>query len=230
MPTVRVNDIDVYYEVRGEGAPLVLIMGLGADISEFEHMIGWLARRYRVLAFDNRGAGRTDKPDTPYSVPMMADDTVGVMRAAGFEHASVLGISLGGRIALDVGLRYPEMVDKLVLVSTSARVIDSLRRKVLLGLFSRLPLARGAHPQPRYAFARQRTASGAYNCVTRLAEISAPTTILHGRSDKTAPYPLAEELNHGIPKSKLITFDGGHIFFLFRERERFLTEVAHFLG
>jgi pimeloyl-ACP methyl ester carboxylesterase len=161
---------------------------------------------------------------------MMADDTVGVMRAAGFERASVLGISFGGRIALDVVLRYPAMVDKLVLVSTSARVIRSLRRWLVFWLFGRLPIARGSYPQPRHAFARQVAASGSYDCVARLGEISAPTIILHGRGDKTAPYPLAEELHGGIAGSKLVTFPGGHIFFVFRERQHFLAEVATFLG
>ena len=66
MPYVTVNDIQMYYEVRGEGEPLVLILGLASDISEWNGIIGWLANRYQVLAFDNRGAGRTDKPDMPY--------------------------------------------------------------------------------------------------------------------------------------------------------------------
>ena len=76
MPTIQVNNIHMYYEIYGEGKPLVLIGGLGIDLSEFDGVNRWLAQKYRVLAFDNRGAGRTDKPDIPYSIEMMAHDDV----------------------------------------------------------------------------------------------------------------------------------------------------------
>src|SRR5258708_6484535 len=128
MPYVRVNDIQMYYELEGEGEPLALIVGLGTDISEWDVIIRWLANKYQVLAFDNRGAGRTDKPDIPYSIEMMAEDTAGLMQALGMKQARVLGISMGGRIALTLALRYPERVKKLVLVSTSARSIKNWRR------------------------------------------------------------------------------------------------------
>jgi pimeloyl-ACP methyl ester carboxylesterase len=65
----------MYYEIHGDGEPLVLIHGLGADISEWGSIIGWLAEKYQVLAFDNRGVGRTHKPDIAYSIDMMADFT-----------------------------------------------------------------------------------------------------------------------------------------------------------
>lgn len=68
MPAIPVGDIQMHYEMRGEGEPLVFIVGLGTDISEWESTIRPLAQRYCVLAFDNRGSGRTDKPDTPYSI------------------------------------------------------------------------------------------------------------------------------------------------------------------
>src|SRR5689334_6948062 len=123
MPTVQVNDIQMYYELRGEGQSLVLILGMTLDVSEIEPNLRWLAERYRVLAFDNRGAGRTDKPDIPYTIEMMANDTIGLMDAVGIERAHVLGISMGGRIALQTALAHPERVEKLALVSTSARVL-----------------------------------------------------------------------------------------------------------
>src|SRR5579862_3541680 len=110
----------MYYELAGAGPPLVLIGGLGVDISECGQLIDALSTRYRVLAFDNRGAGRTDKPDEPYTVRQMAADTAGLMQVLGIERAHVLGMSLGGRIALDVALEYPQRVRTLILVSTSA--------------------------------------------------------------------------------------------------------------
>ena len=119
-----------------------------------------------MIVFDNRGAGRTDKPDIPYSIEMMAEDAAELLKALTIERASFLGISMSGSIALDLALRYPERAEKLVLVSTSARVMHTRRRwRVrLLGLVSGLPLFQSKYPQPCYAFLRQLQASGSYNC------------------------------------------------------------------
>jgi 3-oxoadipate enol-lactonase len=136
MPTVTVADLSMYYEWHdaADAEPLVVICGLGTDISQIEPLIDGLARQYRVLAFYNRGAGRTDKPDEPYSIEQMAADTAGLMRAVGLPHAAVLGISMGGRIALALALAEPAMVDRLVLASTGARVVGSRRRALTMRL------------------------------------------------------------------------------------------------
>jgi 3-oxoadipate enol-lactonase len=230
VPTAGVNGITMYYEVRGDGPPLVLILGLAGDMSEIGGFIDGLATRYRVLAFDNRGAGRTDKPDAPYSIEMMAEDTVGLMLATGFERANVLGISLGGRIAMELTLQHPEMVTKLVLASSAARVVNNARRRLMMGVLSRWVPSRGAHPQPRYAFERQLGASAGWNGVSRLPGIGVPTAIMHGQRDRTAPFERAQELHAGIPGSKLVVFEGGHLFLMMRERQRFQDEVATFLS
>ena len=234
MPTIQVNDIHMYYEIHGEGEPLVLIGGLANDLSELESMSRWLAQKYRVLVFDNRGAGRTDKPDSPYSIEMMAADTEELLKELAIERASMLGISMGGRIALELALQHPERVEKLILVSTSARVKRSKngtrRLRFFSLLFNLLPIFRSKYPQPRYAFLRQLQASGDYNCADRLHELAMPTMIMHGKADKTAPYSLAEEMHTGIANSQLVPFNGGHIFFLTSERQQFLDTVAAFLG
>src|SRR5437868_11841119 len=105
-PYVKVNDIQMYFEIRGDGEPLVLILGLGTDISEWDGIIRWFAEKFKVLAFDNRGVGRTGKPDMTYSIEMMADDTAGLMQTLGIQQAHVIGISMGGRIALSLSLRH----------------------------------------------------------------------------------------------------------------------------
>ena len=230
MPYVKVNDIQMYYEMRGEGEgePLVMILGLGTDVSEWDGMIRRLAERYRVLAFDNRGAGRTDKPDAPYAIEMMAEDTAGLMQALGMERANVLGISLGGRIALELALRHAASVKKLVLVSTSARGTRNWRRK-FYGILSGAPIFRSKYPQPRYAFQRQLQASTTFNRGDRLHELHVPTLIMHGKRDKSVPYALAEEMHAGIQGSKMLTFAGGHLFFLMRERQQFFDALVEFV-
>ena len=77
MPTVEASGITIYYEVHGTGEPFVLIAGLLIDLTALEGIVSQLSQRYRVIAFDNRGSGRSDKPDIPYLIEMMADDTAG---------------------------------------------------------------------------------------------------------------------------------------------------------
>lgn len=232
MPTIRVNDIHMYYESHGEGEPLVLIGGLSNDVSDYTSMLPWLAKKYRVIAFDNRGVGRTDKPDMPYSIGIMAADTKGLLDALHIKQAHILGVSMGGRIAIELTLQYPELVKSLLLVSTYAR---RQKRKSwsqrLLPFILRIPLLRGSkqYPQPLYAANHQLKASRSYDASQRLHEIHAPTLILHGKRDRTAPYALAEEMHQNISGSKLIPFDGGHIF-LFIQQQQFLEAVDKFLS
>jgi 3-oxoadipate enol-lactonase len=78
MPRIRVNDICMYYEIHGDGEPLLIIWGIGGEIPSLPAELAEKAQGiYRVIAFDNRGSGRTDKPDAPYSIEQMAGDTVG---------------------------------------------------------------------------------------------------------------------------------------------------------
>jgi pimeloyl-ACP methyl ester carboxylesterase len=119
MEMVRVGDIEMACEISGEGRPLVMIQGLTATMDWWdEGLLEALSRRYRVLTFDNRGAGRTVAPDGEFSIEQFADDTAGLMDELGIESASVLGYSMGGMIAQELALRYPERVEKLILCVT----------------------------------------------------------------------------------------------------------------
>lgn len=231
MPTIRTNGISIYYEIHGYGEPLVLIPGLSNDISEYRTIIPRLSAMFRVIALDNRGAGRSDKPNVPYTIDMMSDDTASLLTVLGIEQAHILGVSMGGRIALDLALRHSTKVKSLVLVSTSARVTRTFRRFLLLDVFSRVltSIFKGKYRQPYYAFIRQRDASRDYDCTDRLHEIRVPTLIVHGRKDKIAPLHLAEEMHTRIRGSKLVRTNGGHLF-LFFQPSQFADVVLHFLS
>jgi len=119
MPMIKVNDMEMYYEVHGRGFPLLLIMGLKRNTEWWYRQIPELSRHFQVIAFDNRGAGRTDKPESDYSIPMFAGDTAGLMDALGIEKTHVLGISMGGYIAQELSISRPDLVQGLVLGCTS---------------------------------------------------------------------------------------------------------------
>ena len=119
MPFQTVNGIRIYYEEQGEGFPLLLIQGLGYPSGLWFLQIPEFARSFRTITFDNRGVGKTDRPDTEYSVPLMASDAAELLRALGISRAHLVGVSLGGYIAQDLALRHPDLVDRLVLMSTS---------------------------------------------------------------------------------------------------------------
>jgi pimeloyl-ACP methyl ester carboxylesterase len=232
MPTVQVDDITMYYEIHGAGPPLVLIGGLGADLSLLTPITGELAQHRQILVFDNRGAGRTDQPDRPYSIELMARDTLGLMDALSIEQADILGISMGGRIALELTLTHPSRVRRLVLASTSAAGREKIHMSWpmrLMWLLQWIPGMHGKYPQAGYAHRRQREAAVRYNATPRLDQINVPTLILHGRRDRSLPLTMAEQLHTSIAGSRLEVFRGGHMFCFLAERPAFLARINEFL-
>ncbi len=220
----------MYYEMYGSGHPLVLIAGLNGDHSMFRLFISDLAKKYRVIVFDNRGIGQTDKPDIPYSISMMADDMVGLLQALDVTNPYILGVSMGGKIALDAAIRYPNVVAKLVLVSTGPRIarakrLSFSRRMMYFSL--KLPFIRGDNPY--YSIARQRDASAEYDSSGLIHNITAPTLIIHGLRDKLAKYSIAQEMHAAIQDSQMVTLPGGHLAF-FAQPKIFLSSVTQFLG
>jgi len=119
MPTAELEGIQIAYELHGSGYPFVLISGVGYGAWFWHKLVPGLSDSYQVLSFDNRGAGQTDKPPGPYSVPMMAHDTVNLMEKLGITRAFIMGHSLGGYIAQEIGINRPDLVEKLVLASTT---------------------------------------------------------------------------------------------------------------
>jgi len=120
MNTMTVGDIDIYYQLVGEGPPLVMIMGYTANSDMWgPRFVEPLAREHLLLLFDNRGAGRTTPGRRAFTIKRFADDTAMLMAELGIKKADILGASMGGMVAQELALNHPGKVDRLVLACTT---------------------------------------------------------------------------------------------------------------
>ena len=127
MPYQLSNGIRIYYEIHGKGEPLILISGLGGDRTFWQPHVETLSFQYKLIVFDTRGIGLTDAPREPYNLEMFADDLAGLMQGLGINHAHLLGFSMGGNIALQFALKYPAMVNKLIIAASCARLNTQIK-------------------------------------------------------------------------------------------------------
>ena len=121
MPEITVNGINLYYEMHGSNGPhMMLICGLGSHLAAWDlEFVEMLTRETQLVLFDNRGSGRSEKPDTQYSIPMLADDAAGLLDSLGIPDAHVLGASMGGMIAQEFAVRHPHRTATLTLCCTT---------------------------------------------------------------------------------------------------------------
>ncbi len=130
MPNENVKDIEMYYEVTGEGDPLLLIHGLGSSTRDWEEQVPFFSEKYQVITIDLRGHGKTDKPKGPYSIKMFAEDIAELLKKLGITSTHVLGISLGGGVAFQFAIDFPGLVRSLVIVNAGIEyLMDSFKMK-----------------------------------------------------------------------------------------------------
>ncbi len=121
MPKADINGINIDYKIEGSGEPLVMIMGVASTRKAWLFQTSAFKKHFQVVTFDNRGCGESDKPSEPYSIRDMADDTAGLMNHLEIDRAHVLGVSMGGMIAQELAIKYPEKINKLILGCTFAK-------------------------------------------------------------------------------------------------------------
>jgi pimeloyl-ACP methyl ester carboxylesterase len=253
------HDVRLTHREQGQGEPLLLIMGLGADGSAWDPHVAEWSKRFRCLAVDNRGAGRSPAPPGPYSTAEMADDYARLARRLNLEGLRVVGISMGGAIAQELALRHPDLVSKLVLVATWARLtpyprevfahLARIRASVPPDVFTRTlqlwiwsPAWFDAHldelvaeqeaadgAMPQPAFDAQAAACITHDTSARLAQIRVPTLVTAGDRDVFVPPALSNELADGIPRAELEVFSGWAHTHHWEDLDRFNALVREWL-
>jgi 3-oxoadipate enol-lactonase len=239
MPFAERPDARIWWEQSGTGDPVLLIMGHAYGADMWHRTVPELASRYRVIRFDNRGAGRSSDPPGPYPVPLMADDALAVLDAAGAASAHVYGVSMGGFIALQLALDHPGRVRSLTLGCTAASAAGAPRGALLTRVRSAVPAAalnrmawkllygpgtparRRAEDQQIVRRTRasgrgrrgQITGAAGFDVTSRLVEIRMPALILHGARDRLIPAANAKRLADGIAGARIVVFpDAGHVY------------------
>jgi 3-oxoadipate enol-lactonase len=251
MPLVENQGAKIYWDEQGQGAPILLIMGLGYASAMWHRIRPGLARHFRTIAFDNRGVGLSDVPPGPYSIAAMASDAATVLDAAGINRAHVFGVSMGGMIAQEFALQYPAKTHSLILGCTAAggptavraesKVVDVLlarnmtpeqaREAILPYIYDvatprekideDIAVRQRWLPTPA-GYMAQLQAVLAFESYSRLDRITAPTLVIHGKSDALVPPANGELIASRIPAARLVLLDHASHLFLTDQ-----TEAAH---
>ena len=107
-PDILIDKITLHYETAGQGQPLVFLNGLGQSVRDWERQVAYFSKNYRVITFDYRGQGSSDKPPGPYTISLFCDDAVRLLKAVDALPAHLVGLSMGGMIAFQMAVSYPE--------------------------------------------------------------------------------------------------------------------------
>jgi pimeloyl-ACP methyl ester carboxylesterase len=259
MPFVENLGARIYWDEEGNGAPLLLIMGLGWPLQAWQRLRPALSQKYRTIALDNRGVGKSEVPAGPYSMPQMAADAAAVLNAARVNTAHIFGVSLGGMIAQEFALQYPNKVRSLILGCTAAGGPEAVRAedealRVLMtrgqdaDQFARAinPFIYDAATSPQLveedtAARRKWYASGdgyfaqlqaviGWEAYSRLAQIAAPTLVIHGEKDRLVPAENGKRIAARIPGAKLVLIPGASHIFPTDQPVATQTTILEFLG
>lgn len=252
MALVENQEVRIYWDEQGHGAPVLLIMGLGYTSHMWYRARPVLAQHYQTIVLDNRGVGRSGVPPGPYPIALMASDAAAVLDAAGVESAHVFGVSMGGMIAQEFALQYPKRVRSLVLGCTAAGGPTAVRAgpeatQMLMTRDKMTPeqaleapvpfIYDSATPRERIdedlairrpwlprpeGYTAQLQGIIAWEAYSRLSGIAAPTLVVHGENDLLVPPANGKLIAERIPGAKLVMIP--HASHLFTTDQ---TEAAH---
>jgi len=260
MGVVTNQGAKIYWDEKGQGEPSLLIMGLGYPSDAWYRTRPVLAQHYRTIAFDNRGVGRSEMPPGPYPIPVMASDAAAVLEAAACDSAHIFGISMGGMIAQEFALQYPQRVRSLILGCTAPGGPRAFRSdpEATAMLMSRGKMTREEAAEAAVPFIYDRgtpriridediairrpwfPAAEAYNaqlegilawqCYDRLPQIDAPTLVIHGESDRLVPAGNGKLIAENIRGAKLVMLPNASHIFTTDQGELAHQAILEFLS
>jgi 3-oxoadipate enol-lactonase len=242
MPFVENQGANIYWDEQGSSEPLLLINGLSYPSYMWHRARPPLAQNFRTVAFDNRGIGQSDAPPGIYSIALMASDAAAVLDAAGVTSSHVFGVSMGGMIAQEFALQYPQRVRSLILGCTNAggphvvrpapEVLQILTRQAMTPEESKeamipfiydpstpreridedMAIRMQWYPTPQ-GYLGQLQGILQWEAYSRIAQITAPTLIIHGETDQLIPVANARLIAERIAGAKLALLPrASHIF------------------
>jgi pimeloyl-ACP methyl ester carboxylesterase len=258
MPKIRSNNINLYYEASGEGQPIVFIHGLGSSTRDWEFQVPEFSESLKVITFDLRGHGQSDKPEGPYQIPVFAADLAGLLRALGIESVHLVGISLGGAVAFQFAIDYPAMVKTLTIVNSAPTLSEDpeearqeIERRV--GMVQELgmrgmgqALSEVLFPKPDHASLREtlverwaendprayieatRSVLG-WNVRDKLDSIHCPTLVISADQDNW-PVESKEAYVRLMPDAQLVVITDAHHFVTVEQPEKSNAVLTDFLS
>ena len=258
---ITANGISIHYMLEGaESAPVITLShSLATDLTMWDPQMVSLLKSYRVLRYDTRGHGKTEAPQGPYSLELLVEDVLGLLRALGIEKTLFMGISMGGMIGQVLGLKSPDLLKGLVLCDTSSRVpdeakpiwnerIETVQKK---GMESQVdvtlerwftPSYRKDHPEvveKITAMIRATNAQGYIGCghairdlnlTEKITAIKVPTLIIVGEDDPGTPVAASQVINEKIKGSELVILKSAAHLSNIEQTEAFNKAVLKFLG
>jgi 3-oxoadipate enol-lactonase len=258
MSTIRVNGVELYYEIHGEGEPVLMIHGLGSSTRDWDLQVPALASTFKVITYDVRGHARSEKPRQRYSVKLFADDAAALIRALNLGPMHVVGISMGGMIAFQLAVDAPELVRSLVIANSGpAMPIKTLAQRLMI--WTRIAIVRfqGMRrmgevlaarllPKAEHAAARaefiERWATNdpiAYlsalkglvnwSVMDALPRIDRPVLVLTGDQDYT-PVAFKQAYTSMMKRAELVVIDDARHFTPIERPEPFNAALLSFLA
>lgn len=239
---VQVNGIELYYEERGAGWPLVLVHGFGGCGQNWEVFAGELAERYRLIIVDLRGHGRSTNPGNTFTHRAAAGDVLQLLDTLGVQQFSAMGISSGGMVLLHIAASRPERIAAMVLISATTHFPDQARDIMRIASFDRMPLevrtmyrasATRGDEQIRQLIAQFNALAGNHDdmdfSAQSLSAVTARTLVVHGDRDRFFPLAIAQNMSRWIPSAALWVIPGGEHVPIYDAAVPFAATALRFL-